>query len=67
MYLKPEKGIPFGRSLPVYAIIGSTPPGTWDAPRSEYVPYGCQLLKLLTTENTLWDEVLYFNTITQKQ
>ena len=26
LYLKPEKGSPFGRSLPVQAIIGSTPP-----------------------------------------
>ena len=25
MYLKPKKGNPFRRSLPVYAIIGSTP------------------------------------------
>ena len=24
-YLKPEKGTPFGRSLPVWAVIGSTP------------------------------------------
>ena len=27
LYLKPEKGSPLGRSLPVQAIIGSTPPG----------------------------------------
>jgi len=27
MYLKREKGIPFGRSFPVKAIIGSVPPG----------------------------------------
>ena len=27
IYLEPEKGTPFGRSLPVQAIIGSTPPG----------------------------------------
>ena len=26
LYLKPEKGTPFRRSLPVEAIIGSTPP-----------------------------------------
>ena len=27
LYLKPEKGTPFGRSLPLWAIIGNTPPG----------------------------------------
>ena len=26
IYLRPEKGVPFGRSLPAYAIIASTPP-----------------------------------------
>ena len=26
IYLKPEKGTPFGRSVPIKAIIGSTPP-----------------------------------------
>ena len=28
MNLKPEKDTPFGRSLPVKAIIGSTPSGS---------------------------------------
>ena len=27
IYLKPKEGTPFGRSLPVKAIIGSSPPG----------------------------------------
>ena len=36
MYLKPKKGNPFRRSLPVYTIIGSTPGyiGKWSHPSS---------------------------------